>query len=120
MSPPQYYKVWKLKFRLAVQDPDMPEERFHHILFVETKANGSGTKFHVTGNITSGIRYDLRPYHNPKLSSTLHTQEFLGYTNAKTVPTQWDAVLSREQPPPKQKAFNIKTMKTEPVKAWDP
>ncbi|KAI0382929.1 hypothetical protein F5Y04DRAFT_35392 [Hypomontagnella monticulosa] len=119
MSSANYYRVWKLKAKLAIQDPDMSGERFHHSVFVETDDDGSGIKFHVTGDITSGMSYESKP-HNPQSPDTEETKELLGYTNARTVPNEWDALLNQQKPPPKQKAFNIETMKTEPVKSWEP
>ncbi len=119
-SKPEHYGVYKLKFNIAFPDPDMPQPRYHHIIFVETGADGSGIKFHVTGDITSGMKYESKPYHNPRNSNTPYTSEFLGYTSCGTVPDQWDALLGQLPPPPRQNAFNMKTMKTEPFKSDNP
>ncbi|KAI1770155.1 hypothetical protein F4818DRAFT_434108 [Hypoxylon cercidicola] len=100
-----YYAVYKLRFNLAMQDPDVPGTRYHTVLFVETNPDKSGRMYHVTGDITSGMTFDTKSYHNPELSQNLHTKEFI----LATVPA-----------PEKQKAFNIRTMKTEPFKTWDP
>lgn len=122
-SHPEYYRVFKLKFKLSVQDPDITGIRFHHIIFVESggpRDTFAGYKFHVMGDITSGMEYQSIPYHNPVKSDTEHTTEFLGYTAAKTFPTEWDKLLQTLPPPGKQKAFNSKTMKTEPFKTLEP
>ncbi|KAI1421886.1 hypothetical protein F5Y12DRAFT_664998 [Xylaria sp. FL1777] len=119
-SKPGYYGVYMLKFTILFEDPDMPQPRYHHVIFVETEADGSGIKFEVTGDITSGMTYESKPYHNPRHSNTQYTSHFLGYTPCGTVPDQWDALLSQLPPPAKQKAFNIKTMKTEPFKSAEP
>lgn len=122
MSAPQLYRVFKLKHNLAMQDPDMPSPRYHTVVFVETNASGpgSGTKHHVTGDIVTGMSYVSELYDDPQKSDDLYSQELIGYTDASSHPHGWDGVLSRVPAPPKQKAFNIKAMKTEPVKAWNP
>ncbi|PHH86041.1 hypothetical protein CDD83_10833 [Cordyceps sp. RAO-2017] len=122
MSHSRWYGVYKLKFKLAMQDPDMPSPRFHTLIFVETNADGpgTGTKHHVTGDIVAGMYYESKPYHNPDRSESLHSKELIGFTNASTYPQEFDKVLGEVPAPPKQKAFNAKTMRTEPVKLWDP
>ncbi|KAJ4864781.1 hypothetical protein T069G_01311 [Trichoderma breve] len=120
MSNSQWYSVYKLKFTLAVQDPDMPSPRYHTVIFVETDVDASGTKFHVIGDITSGMSYESTTFHIEDNSQPLHSKELLGYTKAVNFKQEWDSILKNLPPPPKQKAFNIETMKTEPVKEWDP
>ncbi|KAI1383593.1 uncharacterized protein F4822DRAFT_82222 [Hypoxylon trugodes] len=116
----QYYRVYKLKSKVSVPDPDIVGERFHHSIFVESNADGSGMKFHVTGDITAGMKYEIQERFNPDGADMEHTKEPLGFTDRGTFPKQWDEILSQQAPPPKQKAFNIKTLKTEPVKTWEP
>lgn len=120
MSSSQRYPVYKLKFTLAIQDPDMPSPRYHTVVFVETDVNGGGTKFHVTGDITSGMCYESTAFHIEDNLQPLHSKELLGYAKAINFKEKWDSVLKYIPPLPKQKAFNIETMKTESVKEWDP
>ncbi|KKP07305.1 hypothetical protein THAR02_00629 [Trichoderma harzianum] len=120
MANPQWYPVYKLKFTLAVQDPDMPQPRYHTVVFVETDVDGGGTKFHVIGDITSSISYESTTFHIEENSQPLHSKELLGYTKTVNFKQEWDSILKSLPPPPKQKAFNIETMKTETVKEWDP
>lgn len=122
MSSSQLYRVFKLKFKLAIQDPDMPSPRYHTVIFVETNAQGPGTgmKHHVTGDIVNGMSYESNPYQNADISETRHSREVIGYARVSTYPQAWDRVLSALPAPPKQKAFNPQTMKTEPVKDWKP
>lgn len=122
MSAAQCYPVYKLKLTLAIHDPDMPSPRYHTVVFVQTNADGKGggVKFHVTGDIVAGMHYESTSYDNPDVEPTLFLKELIGYTNATNFLQQWDAVLETLQPPPKQKAFNTTTMKTEPVKSWNP
>ncbi|KAL6836597.1 hypothetical protein J3E69DRAFT_352760 [Trichoderma sp. SZMC 28015] len=120
MANSQWYSVYKLKFTLAVQDPDMPQPRYHTVVFVETDVDGGGTKFHVIGDITSGMSYESTTFHIEENSQPLHSKELLGYTNVINFQQEWDSILKNIPPPPKQKAFNIETMKTESVEEWDP
>ncbi|KAF7548920.1 hypothetical protein G7Z17_g6738 [Cylindrodendrum hubeiense] len=122
MPNPELYRVFKLKFKLAMQDPDMPQPRYHTIIFVETNIPrpGSGFKHHVTGDIVNGMQYESVPYHISDQFEDLASQELIGHAKVSKYPTEWDSLLRTIQPPPKQKAFNIKTMKTEPVKSWAP
>ncbi|OAA54602.1 hypothetical protein SPI_08848 [Niveomyces insectorum RCEF 264] len=114
------YNVWKLRFSLAIQDPDTTGTRYHTTIFVETNADQSGIMYHVVGDITSGMTYQKKAYGKPEGSMTFHSKEFLGFTAAGTFPEQWDSLLSTVPPPERQKAFNMKTMKTELVKNWNP
>ncbi|KAI6786012.1 uncharacterized protein J7T54_006351 [Emericellopsis cladophorae] len=116
---PASYAVYKLKSHLAMQDPDMPSPRFHTVIFVETTAQG-GVKYHVTGDIVQGMHYESEACHYPLTSETLHSKELLGYTSASDFSTKFENLLKTLPPPPKQKAFNTKTLKTEPVKSWNP
>ncbi|KYK56272.1 hypothetical protein DCS_08242 [Drechmeria coniospora] len=122
MSNHQWYGVYKIKFKLAMQDPDMPSPRFHTLIFVETNAQGpgTGTKHHVTGDIVKGMYYESKPYHNPDKSESLHSKELIGHTNASNYPHDFDKILKAVPPPSKQKAFNHQSMRTEPVKSWEP
>ncbi|KAK3897197.1 hypothetical protein C8A05DRAFT_19989, partial [Staphylotrichum tortipilum] len=88
------YVVKRVKFSLGVADPEMPGIRFHNIVFVETDPKTDhGIKFHVIGDITSGMKYESKNYRNPEESLSLHSQEVLGYTDAKSVSGTWDKVL---------------------------
>jgi hypothetical protein len=118
-----YYPVYKLRFSLAMADPDMPQPRYHTTLFVETnQADESGFLHHVTGDITSsqGMRYERKPRSRPEDSATFYNKEFLGYTLANGYPTSFDNVLRNIPAPPQQKAFNPATMRTEPFKTLHP
>ncbi|KAL4862352.1 hypothetical protein BDV12DRAFT_178954 [Aspergillus spectabilis] len=119
MHMSQYYAVYLAKFNLAMQDPDIPGIRYHTTLFVKTGADDAGTIHHVTGDVTSasGMSYTPRP-HDP--SEPFHSLEKLGVTSAASHPRGWERLLSSLPTPPQQKAFNIKTMRTEPFKTKSP
>lgn len=92
---------------MALPDPDMPPGRFHHAIFVKTDADGAGTVYHVTGDVTSsrGMRYESKKTEDPEELETFHAKELIGYTNSIH---QWDLVLSALPTPPQQKASNPK------------
>jgi hypothetical protein len=118
----QMYPVYKIRRVLSLQDPDVPGTRYHTIIFVKDEHMGpGGAVHHVTGDITSsqGMHYELKRG-NGERSTTFHSQELIGYTEAATHPQAWQEVLSRLPTPPKQKEFNMKTMKTEPFKTLVP
>ncbi|KAI2896001.1 hypothetical protein CBS63078_8340 [Aspergillus niger] len=117
-----YYEVYLARYSLAMPDPDMPGPRFHTTIFVKTAADKSGILHHVTGDITSpnGMTYTPQQRHSPEYSQTFHSLEKLGVTPASKHPDDWVKVLRSVPAPPQQKAFNIKTMKTEPFKSQSP
>ncbi|KAI1389527.1 uncharacterized protein F4822DRAFT_427876 [Hypoxylon trugodes] len=96
------YAVYKLRFTLAQQDPDIIGTRYHTVIFVETNANRSGTMYHVTGDITSGMIYQSKLYNDPELSLSFHSKDFLGYTTKSL--SAWENLLRGVPPPEKQKA----------------
>jgi hypothetical protein len=110
------YNVYKIRYTIAIPDPDMPSPRYHNVIFVETEPNGSGIIHHVTGDITSGMAYDTKKGKRPEESETFYAKEILGTINVSDYPHEMDKVLKAQPPPPKQKSFNIKTMKTEQIK----
>ncbi|KAL4876940.1 hypothetical protein BJY04DRAFT_222617 [Aspergillus karnatakaensis] len=116
---PTYHEVYLAEFPLAMQDPDMPQPRYHTTIFVKTNPDNTGTIHHVTGDVTSaaGMSYTPRP-HDPL--EPLHSLERLGVTPAAAHPHEWEKLLSSLPTPLQQKAFNVKTMKTEPFKTKDP
>lgn len=111
------YKVYKIQYRLGVQDPMMGNEtRYHNVLFVETRADGGGQIFHVTGDLVSGMRYENKPGQNPELSQTYHAKTYLGRIRLEDYPARLDQVLQTVPPPHRQRAFNPRTMATEQCK----
>lgn len=102
---------------MAMPDPDMPSPRYHNVIFVETEADGSGAVHHVTGDITSGMVYATRKEGRPEESEIFVQKDFIGVIESATYPKKIHAVLEVLPPPPKQKKFNIKTMRTEQMKA---
>lgn len=115
------YCVWRVRYKLAIQDPEMKGKRYHNAIFVET-SKGVGTLHHVTGDITSsgGMVYQSRGTQDPRKSNSFHSKDFLGYTDKRYYPSLWDALLKSLPTPPQQKAFNIATLRTEQFKTKDP
>ncbi|KAF5240673.1 hypothetical protein FAUST_4199 [Fusarium austroamericanum] len=117
--PSEWYPVFKVKNKMALPDPDMPPGRFHHAIFVEQEDDGSGTVYHVVGDVTSrqGMGYESKKAENPEELETFHSRELLGYTHSSQHPGIWDSVLSALPTPPQQKASNPKKQgKVEPFK----
>lgn len=110
------YNVYRLQNIIAIPDPEMPGPRYHNMIFVETGINGEGMVHHVTGDITQGMEYQSREELRPEDSEVFFAKEFLGTIQKSVYPAAMDEVLRTLPPPPKQKHFNIKTMKTEQVK----
>ncbi|KAL8377724.1 hypothetical protein RB595_008423 [Gaeumannomyces hyphopodioides] len=135
MEPPtppqqQQHAVYLAKSRVGLQDPDIPGPRYHHVVFVETnQRDHSGIKFHVVGDITSsaGMTYESRPSSGPEdeYGESFCGKELLGHTPVGAADTgfeqgRWDALLRGLPTPPRQKAFNVATRRTELVKSWEP
>ncbi|KAI6781949.1 uncharacterized protein J7T54_005160 [Emericellopsis cladophorae] len=116
------YPVYKVKLRLSVGDPDMPSSVFHTIIFVETgtHGHGSGMQHYVTGDIVQGMHYEAKHCPGHSKSENLYSKELIGHVEASSYPKEIDKVLRALPAPPRQKAFNKSTMRTEPVKSWDP
>jgi hypothetical protein len=110
------HNVYKIKHTIAIPDPDMPQPRYHHVLFVETKPNGDGRIHQVNGDITTGMYYESHDEKGPEELESFHDKEFLGMVKAEDYPERIDDVLRALPPPPKQKKFNVKTMRTEQMK----
>jgi hypothetical protein len=122
MATSQIYPVYKVKFRLSIQDPDMYQSRYHTILFIQSNEQGprTGIKHHVTGDIVTGMHYEAVSVDDPENDENFYSKELIGHTRALNYPKNWNDILKSIPAPPKQKAFNKVTMRTEPVKTWDP
>lgn len=92
-----YYHVFRVRERLAFQmHPN--ETRHHNIIFVETNADRSGDKINITGDITSGYRYEKATHMQPELSESFVSKEFLGYVRISDYPAL--EAIFRQQPVP--------------------
>lgn len=122
-QPQQWLTVWKLRFDLELRDPDTVGTRYHTTIFIETNpTDGSGFIHHVIGDVTrqQGMEYAVKSSCRPEEALGFDSKDFLGYAAADTYPARWETCLRSVPPPPRQKAFNMATMRTEPVKTWDP
>ncbi|KIW40005.1 uncharacterized protein PV06_08562 [Exophiala oligosperma] len=109
-------EVYKVAYKLALADPDIPGPRYHTVLFVRTKTNGDGIVHHVTGDIVSGMQYQSRPAKRPEDSQTFHSKELLGVVEPTDYPGVFDQTCRQQPPPPRQKRFNPATHRTEQMK----
>ncbi|KAF1842084.1 uncharacterized protein K460DRAFT_370088 [Cucurbitaria berberidis CBS 394.84] len=113
----QGYNLYKVQYTLGMQDPLMGSEtRYHTVLFVETKADGGGHTFQVNGDLVSGMSYESISGPNPELSQTYFAKTHLGRIRIEDYPERLDGLLQTVPPPPRQRAFNVKTMRTEQIK----
>lgn len=117
-----YYEVYLARYTLTLKDPDTPGPRYHTAIFVKTTPDKSGILHHVRGDITSahGMEYIPEPKEFPEDSHNFHSVEKLGVTPVSKHPEDWEKVLRGVKAPHQQKAFNRKTMKTEPFKTLIP
>jgi hypothetical protein len=113
---PQHYDVYKVRYGPVLADPDVPGTRYHTVIFVQTETDGRGYIHHVTGDLVTGMRYERKPGSRPENSHTFHDKTLLGRVAKSKYPAELDRVCQAQPAPPRQKAFNTKTMKTEPVK----
>ena len=110
------FEVYKVRYKLAMADPDMPSPRYHTVIFVRTKPNGDGIIHHVTGDLVSGMQYQSKSAKRPEDSQTFHNKELLGVVETTTYPDAFNQTCQQQPPPPKQKKFNPATHKTEQMK----
>ena len=109
-------EVYKVRYKLAVADPDMPGPRYHTVLFVKNTTNSDGTIHHVTGDLVSGMQYQAKKAKKPEDSQTFHNKELLGTVDASKYPAAFDQICRQQPAPPKQKKYNPATNRTEQVK----
>lgn len=115
-TEPVRYRVFKTQDGPIMSNPDIPGPRYHTVIFVETQKDGSGFVHHVTGDLVKGMEYQRRPGDLPELSETFYRKEYLGTVASESWPDSVNSVCQSLPTPPPQKAFNIATMKTEPIK----
>ena len=60
--------------------------------------------------------YDTKRGRRPEESESFYAKAYLGVIKAADYPHQMNQVLSAQPPPPKQKHYNVKTMKTAQIK----
>jgi len=95
------YNVFRIRYGIAIADPDMPSPRYHNVVFVETETNGGGYIHHVTGEITSGMSYASKSAKRPEDSDAFYAKDYLGTIQISNYPHRMDDVLKAQPPPPK-------------------
>ncbi|EFW20641.1 hypothetical protein D8B26_003021 [Coccidioides posadasii str. Silveira] len=113
---PTHYEAYKVKYTLAMQDPEETETRYHTVIFIVTDDNGDGYIHHVTGDITAGMTYQPKQGKQPETSQTFHRKEFLGLVQKSKYPDEVNRVCMSVPPPHAQKRFNPQTMRYEQFK----
>jgi hypothetical protein len=51
----QEFEVYKVQYKLGIQDPDFNYTRYHTVIFVKPDADGGGYIHHVTGDLVTGM-----------------------------------------------------------------
>lgn len=74
--------------------------RNHHAIFVETETDGNGYLFHVTGNIQSGMTFEVRLENRPEDSVEFVEKRLLGHISTENYPLIEG--ICRDIPPPKK------------------
>lgn len=112
------YPIYRILYKIALPDPDMPQPRYHNILFVETNPVArSGTMHEVSGVITCGMSYASSPDRpNPESDEMFFRKELIGVVGVEEYPDAFESVLRGIPPPKRQKAFNVRTMRTEQIR----
>jgi hypothetical protein len=115
----QAYDVYKVQYRLGLQDPALSETRYHTAIFVHTDADGAGFIHEVHGDIASGtgMKYGRKHEEAPELSDTFHAKTLLGKVLANDYPGPVEALLHTVPPPPRQKRFDPASMSWEQCKS---
>lgn len=96
----QGYNVYKVQYRLGMQDPLIPGVRYHTVIFVQTESNWGGYIHHVIGDISSrgGMTYESKSGRSPDASETFHAKHYLGQIRSTDYPTAVETIL-RAIPP---------------------
>ncbi|KIW62808.1 hypothetical protein PV04_10939 [Phialophora macrospora] len=109
-------KVYKVRSN-TIPDPDMPGRRYHTALFVQNTDNDEGTIHQVTGDLVTGMTYEVKRAQRPEDSQDFHDKELLGTVEPSQYPAFFDQICRQQPPPPKQKKFNLATRRTEQTKS---
>jgi hypothetical protein len=89
-----YYPVYLIEYLGA--------PRNHHAIFVEAEDDGSGTLFHVKGDIQTGMTYETRQTSKkPDLSNTFLSKSQLGWVSVENL-SRVDSICRANPPPAKQ------------------
>jgi hypothetical protein len=72
------FNAFKVRYSIAISDPDILSPRYHIVIFVATNSDGSGFIHHVTGDLITGMRYERKIGKMPEESGIFHNKELLG------------------------------------------
>lgn len=112
------HSVFKIRRGPVLPDPHTPSNtpRYHTAIFVQDSHGSGGYDHHVTGDLVTGMKYEVKRNLTPKDDETFFDKTFIGHVPVSCYPESFEKVLKGCKPPGKQKAFNVKTMRTEPCK----
>ena len=113
-------RVYKIRFKIAFADPEMPQPRYHTTIFIQTVEqidSQVGTTHHVTGDLVTGMHYQARlELGPPEWDEMFFDKLVIGYVDGTQNLKKIEEVLQVLTPPRKQKAYNHQTGKTEQFK----
>jgi hypothetical protein len=112
----QRFDVYKVQYKLGMQDPDFNYTRYHTVVFIQTDADSGVYIHHITEDLITGMQYQRKAKRRPEQSLTFHAKEYIGTVAAENYPAAIDTFLKSLQPPPQQKRFNPTTMAYERCK----
>jgi hypothetical protein len=79
--------------------------RDHHAIFFETKDDGSGFIYQVSGTINEGMYYNHKNTPNPEASDDFLSKNYIGTTSQSNYPLVQE-ICERIEPPKKQIGLN--------------
>lgn len=107
----KWCRVYKPELDSVAPDPLDPPKRYHDGVFVELDhLSGTGTMFHVTGDIiaASGMRYEEKRAYQPSVSARLHSNTQIGWVLREDYDKGLIGSILRALPtPPKQQGLNF-------------
>jgi hypothetical protein len=87
------YNVYKISYIGVPRD--------HHVIFVETNADGTGHIFQVTGDIQTGMTHGHKVGKKPEDSASYVGKEYIG-TISTTSYARIESIVNSIEPPKKQ------------------
>ncbi|TQV91631.1 hypothetical protein IF1G_09697 [Cordyceps javanica] len=75
--------------------------RDHHSIFIENEPGGPGTVLQATGNIQTGMTFEVKTNNRPEASPEFLKREYLGWVSAEDL-HRVESVCASVPPPKKQ------------------
>jgi hypothetical protein len=72
------FNAFKVKYSLAIPDPDILGPRYYIMIFVVINSDGSGFVYYITGDLIIEIRYERKIGKISEESGTFYDKKLLG------------------------------------------